>query len=127
MSRIIKFRAWNTTAQCMIYDIQQEPMDSMHYSFADYLEDKNNYVVMQFTGRLDKNGKEIFDGDIVEDSYGRQWEVFWREKFCGFNLKKVDGSGWIDLMYGGNVGSYKIIGNIHESPNLLKEQGQNEQ
>lgn len=90
----------------------------------------------QFTGLTDKNGKEIYEGDIVrlwdEDSYpnseelkaedGSVYQVLWTGGSAGFwlyeHLGKVAEFEWNPL-----TGGYwiEVIGNIHENPELLEE------
>lgn len=81
----------------------------------------------QFTGLHDKNGKEIYEGDILESgSYGIV-QVVWPEKYItgdnedimawcvmGGNLEGLAG---LDVQY-----SWEVIGNIYENPELLKEE-----
>ena len=86
-------------------------------------------TVGQYTGLKDKNGKRIFDGDIVaqnwydydeprDDSFGK---VVFCEYDCSFSVMDVNKDGFMPL---GRCGSYhwevEVIGNIHDNPELLK-------
>lgn len=88
------------------------------------------FILMQFTGLLDKNGKEIYEGDIVQDiheEYGENLaglggkktlvkaEVKWEApEFLA--MYKVPGGLWNMLSLPDQC---EIIGNIHQSPELL--------
>ena len=81
--------------------------------------------VGQFTGLHDKNGKEIYEGDIVkfEDVSGYKdgcASVIWHEDSCGYYLENDDDNIY-DTLYDFTP-SYQmeIIGNIHENPELLE-------
>ena len=69
-----------------------------------------------FTGLLDKNGKEIFEGDVLERSDGERWQVHFEDGafWAGFQRR-----GGIALWY--LVDGLEIIGNIYENPNLLEK------
>ena len=86
-------------------------------------------TVGQYTGLTDKNGKRIFEGDIVaqnwydydeprDDSFGK---VVFCEYDCSFSVMDVNKDGFMPL---GRCGSYhwevEVIGNIHDNPELLK-------
>lgn len=88
------------------------------YAYDFYLEDEDA-TIMQSTGLLDKNGKEIFEGDIVLvlDS---PYTVFYDNEKGSYRLKPHDDRWNVDYMsnfsHGGN---FEIIGNIYENKEQL--------
>ncbi len=81
--------------------------------------------LMQYTGLKDKNGKEIYEGDIVENStqtvyLGHKYEVVWNKNYAGYQLMSNGFASNIPLIQ--NFMSYKVIGNIYENPELLEEE-----
>ncbi len=118
--RTIKFRAWDEERKFMDY------FDLWHIGTGD---DIVHCPLMQFTGLLDKNGKEIFEGDILQYPnetmkpvirYGEyslgSYETY--EEGVGFYLE-LDGTQYRSLTteHGKRL---KIIGNIYENKDLLK-------
>ena len=74
--------------------------------------------LMQYTGVKDKNGKEIYEGDIIICKYGPQiaMEVKWVDE--GFRtLGKYDGDNYVGFV----KNNAEVIGNIYENKNLLEE------
>ena len=134
--REIKFRAWDRECKKMLHEIAVYSdgtiglsVDSFRYQTG--LEDlsdidviveydwvwRSDVEVMQYTGLPDKNGKEIYEGDIVKLDHWKPniWQVgFDRGGFCFFNKKKVFAH---DAKY---LEKCEIIGNIYENPELLK-------
>ena len=77
-------------------------------------------TVGQFTGRYDKNDKEIFERDIVvnKNIHGKKWIVEYRtdSEYVGFVLKEI-GTNGISLFTSWN--DIEVIGNIHDNKELL--------
>lgn len=71
--------------------------------------------IEQFTGLLDRNGKEIYEGDIVkyEDCV---FSIGWDDKHARFGFMPVKGC---DISMHFSMKECKVIGNIHENPELL--------
>lgn len=78
-------------------------------------------TVGQFTGRYDKNDKEIFERDIVvnKNIHGKKWIVEYRtdSEYVGFVLKEI-GTNGISLFTSWN--DIEVIGKIHDNKDLLK-------
>jgi uncharacterized phage protein (TIGR01671 family) len=115
-----KFRYWDAELKKMDYD--------QRYCFAYIESPEPNIQVMQSTGLLDKNGVEIFEGDIIIDPTYGEGDVEYRSKFVvvfeqnpycmGFIAKSIKSeNSYEDLL--GAFSKIQIIGNIYENPELL--------
>ncbi|WP_061328893.1 YopX family protein [Clostridium botulinum] len=118
--REIKFRAWNNSHNTMEYDIQND-YDCILSCFGSFLNNEF-WEVMQYTGLKDENGKEIYEGDIVEQI---GWEgelykvVFYDYGFKLYNLSKENmfcNSRYSELC---SIHGFNIIGNIYKNPELV--------
>lgn len=107
--RTIKFRTYSESKKDWVYFNGIYNMPDPDYVGDDY----------QFTGLLDKNGKEIYDGDIISRG-GNIFTVHFGK--CAFGLSRVDTNGSFassfEFNYEGNE-TGEIIGNIYENPDLL--------
>ena len=74
--REIKFRAWDETEKYM-YNWENLINQNLKNIFT--ITEQCGYVLMQYTGLLDKNGKEIYEGDIVKTKYMDKVFIVWVE------------------------------------------------
>jgi hypothetical protein len=127
MSRVIMFRCWHAGNERdtggfykghepkMLYD--GKPGDSLRWKS----EGQNITEVMQFTGILDRNEHEIFEGDVVKwyvNDVVREGIVEFVDGWGGYDLKHLRDdqhvcNDWLR-------GEYEVIGNVYEHPDLLK-------
>lgn len=77
-------------------------------------------AIMQFTGLHDKNGKDIYEGDLIKNSIDEVEEVIWSEYLGAWQMrngKNPDDS----LAYFLREEPFEVIGNIYENPTLLNK------
>ncbi len=85
-----------------------------------YIRDiSKRFILMQYTGLKDKNGKEIYEGDIMATPNGHKGVVTYDE--CQYILASSKGEYENDMFYKVKNHGAEVIGNIYENPELLKE------
>lgn len=140
--REIKFRTWNGNEMFHTDHGDIGPTGKNKYEWSPYcfvIENQpdppnvEDWVVMQYTGLKDKNGREIYEGDILKGKiYGEigifvvEYDVTWEGNSwpaSGFIIEMdslllfdKDKAGYMPIING------KIIGNIYENPELLKKE-----
>jgi len=124
MTRTLKFRGWHDG-----YDgkTMLPPQDlSQSRSFWKWLG-VNDVILMQYTGLFDKNGTEIYEGDIVKiDEIYPHHEIRWfGPNYPAFDLHpglSFDEANGLSERTSDGVCDCEVIGNIHENPELLSPQ-----
>ena len=116
-----KFRAWTEEGKVMYYDVYPFKDDTLLLSYDEIAFDEvpaSDFILMQSTGLKDKNGSEIFEGDIIKFSidngfdYGNDEIGIVRYQLGTF---RADVFQLSYLLEGGEV---KIIGNVYETEDL---------
>jgi uncharacterized phage protein (TIGR01671 family) len=119
--RTIKFRAWDKENLEWWYKFCIDSAGELWIFENKELEIpiKDRFVLTQYTGLKDKNGKEIYEGDIVKSFNGAIGKVEW--ELIRFALVPI--KGLITGLYQEKSVS-EVIGNIYENPDLLNQKSE---
>ena len=123
MKREIKFRGKRIDNKKWVYGFLADEdyindIDSIDLSSIEVDID----TVGQFTGLFDKNGKEIYEGDIIK-GFDITIEVWYSEdRACFIAEMKEPQNHMMDILGGYDTERMEIIGNIYDNPVLIKEE-----
>lgn len=123
--REIKFRVWDKLYKVMrevlSIDLEKKKVicPPRGHEFSEWYNQHlsfNEVLPLQYTGLKDKNGKEIYEGDIFRTYLRHVAVVEWSNdgRFLGFTAER-------DIIYVDMVPAIEVIGNIYENPELLEE------
>lgn len=134
--RDIKFRAWNkitlTMLKVMAIFWGSNPIVLTAYKFfedwhigmpsvtEEYREE--NYILMQYTGLKDKNGKEIFEGDVIKTNWYHVKDIIQLVTITTRGVMQGNpDKNSIDSIYSNQERDFEVIGNIYENPELISK------
>jgi uncharacterized phage protein (TIGR01671 family) len=125
--RDFKFRAWDKEnkewlrgghlVSCILHDSKRITVVGTGKGDYDEWEYPSEVDIQQYTGLKDKNGKEVYEGDILEDTYNI-FEVVWVEKDAKFKLRHR--GRFIEYPEWNRGVTMEVIGNIYENQELLQ-------
>ena len=128
--REIKFRVWDKNIPKTVGELENPTGEMVEWDYikeSDYLIDGINgkYPIMQYTGLKDKNGKEVYTGDILklEDCGEALYEVKYFDYVYAYGVERINPQkgDWIDKrleeLYSEGI---EVIGNIYENKELLE-------
>lgn len=124
--RQIKFRAWDVFGEKMDYEVFLDPNGKVAafsplYGFYVRGNSDDEMKLMQFTGLCDRNGKEIYEGDILKTSwYNEPLEVTYLEHEFILKVRGMVNYNYVGFDNFDNSQDFEVIGNIFENPVLLK-------
>ena len=124
MNREIKFRVWgdfgNSSGEfTYIYHCGH------HNPSLNDIFNQKEFIFQQYTGLKDKNGKEIYEGDLIRDKYGALYEVCWIDTEASFEfaIRNEDDNLDYDFTHCNalsiSFSKAEIVGNIFETSKLL--------
>lgn len=132
--RMIRFRAWQKEQKKM-YSPETMSEDQLTLmpdgrGFANIsststrlsaIDNNKRMIPLQYTGLQDKNGREIYEGDIIRDIEKLTWQVLYNESEACFDIQNMDKKSRLQRIHlHSSFEDLEVIGNIYENPELIK-------
>lgn len=112
-------------AACFFYpDVNRAFISSGDYSRIGGIVEVDKKTVGQYTGLTDKNGKRVFEGDILQfendDGEFSLYSCEWGEEICGWIIRFLEYDAPCDAFDAQFCMDAQVIGNIHDNPELVE-------
>ena len=142
--RTLKFRAWDKNNK-KFFNVSQIVFEGFGKKEGVQIDDEglrwldyNDVILMQFTGLMDKNGKKIYEGDILGELFGGEllefatWEIIFENACFGYRATKINLENYpsedpcLKPFYNSedqelvNTERFEVIGNIYENRELME-------
>lgn len=127
MERVIKFKIWDLRRKEFfkpiyrafegdLYDLSITTHGQISLRTIECASDMRNqdFIKLQFINSNDADGKEIYEGDILQAPAGNMFEVKWHDEELRWAMYRLD--TWYNM----NCRILRIVGNVYENPELLK-------
>lgn len=119
MPKTLKFKAWDKTDKkiedVFMIDFQFEEAE-LRYTTRPF----EDIVLLEYTGILDKNGKEIYENDLIKSNKsGKIYKVVWNVSSLAFEIHNIKNQHESMLFINCLFNSYKVIGNVFENYEVI--------
>jgi uncharacterized phage protein (TIGR01671 family) len=121
--RTVEYRVWDLVEEKMMYenDIDNYCVNTGEDGYFHVLK-VGRFVPQQYTGLKDRNGKKIYEGDIIQFSKNSNsiWKAYFNTELGFWGVENVGKDYGVSLSELYQWGHWEVIGNIYNNPELIK-------
>lgn len=125
--REIKFRVWDTHRKAVYHAqgirFEKGGVLALWGTPGEKCLVEGAVSIMQYIGAKDKNGVEIYEGDIIRSPAGKDYWIRWSELTYRFVAEPIPANRLEAQLVSRTISNYEVVGNIHESPEFANWEG----